>query len=58
MIYSNYDTFPYLPGQRLGIVRLLKISAVGSVVSLLAVGWGLNSGGSVVPSVAIVTFVM
>jgi len=49
---------PIMLVQRLGTVRLLKISALGSLVSLFAVGWGLNSGWSVVPSVAIVIFVM
>jgi hypothetical protein len=49
---------PIMLVERLGTIRLLKISAAGSLVSLLAVGWGLNSGGSVVPSIAIVTFVM
>jgi len=49
---------PMMLVERLGSIRLLKISALGCLVSLLAVGWGLNSGGSVVPSVAIFTFVM
>ena len=47
-----------LPGERLGTKRLLKISTFGALVSLFAVGWGLNSGASILPSVAIVTFVM
>jgi len=49
---------PIILIERLGTARLLKISVLGSLVSLFAVGWGLNSGGSVVPSVAIVSFVM
>jgi len=49
---------PIMLAERLGSVRLLKISALGCLISLLTVGWGLNSGGSIVPSVAIVTFVM
>jgi CCR4-NOT transcription complex subunit 1 len=51
-------SFSYLPGQRLGTKQLLKISALGVLVSLFAVGWGLNSGASVLSGVAIVTFVM
>ena len=47
-----------LTGQRLGTKQLLKISTIGAIVSLFAVGWGLNSGASILPSVAIVTFVM
>jgi len=49
---------PIILIERLGTKRLLKISTLGVLVSLLAVGWGLNSGASVLSSVAIVTFVM
>jgi len=49
---------PILLIERLGTQKLLKISTFGALVSLFAVGWGLNSGASILPSVAIVTFVM
>lgn len=49
---------PILLIERMGTKPLLKISVSGILVSLFAVGWGLNSGASVLSSVAIITFVM
>ncbi|KAJ8462028.1 hypothetical protein ONZ51_g11165 [Trametes cubensis] len=42
---------------RLGRKKLLSLSATGSIVSLLAVGFGLDSGAVVLASVAIISFI-
>ncbi|KAF8078157.1 general substrate transporter [Lyophyllum atratum] len=44
--------------ERIGRKRLLAISTIGALVSLFAVGFGLNSGRVTLSSVAILTFVM
>ena len=43
--------------QRVGRKTLLNVSIVGAFFSLLAVGYGLDSGWKVLPSFAIITFV-
>ncbi|KAI0332096.1 general substrate transporter [Cubamyces sp. BRFM 1775] len=42
---------------RLGRKKLLSLSATGAIVSLLAVGFGLDSGAVVLASVAIISFI-
>ncbi|KAG6820801.1 hypothetical protein H0H93_011566, partial [Arthromyces matolae] len=44
--------------ERVGRQRLLAISSFGSLLSLFAVAFGLNSGWVILPSVAILTFVI
>ncbi|KAF9557679.1 general substrate transporter [Agrocybe pediades] len=44
--------------ERLGRKPLLLISALGSIVSLLSLGYALGSGLSTLASIAIITFVM
>ncbi len=43
--------------QRLGRKKLLSLSATGAIVSLVAVGFGLDSGAVALASTAIITFV-
>lgn len=43
--------------ERIGRKKLLNISMIGSLVSLLAVGYGLNAGHKVLASLAIITYV-
>ncbi|KIY45718.1 general substrate transporter [Fistulina hepatica ATCC 64428] len=47
----------YLIG-RLGYKQLLLISSTGVILSLVGVGFGLDSGLVILPSIAILTFVM
>lgn len=42
----------------MGRKRLLTISSLGGLISLFALGFGLDSGISTLSSLAIVTFVM
>ncbi len=44
--------------QKLGRKRLLQISVLGSIISLLTLGYGLNTGTSSMSSVSIIVFVM
>jgi len=44
--------------QRLGRKRLMQISVGGALISHLAVGYGLNEGMVILPSIAITVFVM
>ncbi|GLB35157.1 putative major facilitator superfamily, sugar transporter (TC 2.A.1.1) family protein [Lyophyllum shimeji] len=49
---------PIILIERLGRRRLLAISTGGALVSLYAVGFGLNTGKATLSSIAILTFVM
>lgn len=44
--------------QRLGRKRLMQISVGGALISHLAVGYGLDEGMIILPSIAITAFVM
>lgn len=43
--------------QRMGRRTLLALSAAGAISSLLAVGFGLDSGAVTVASLAVMTFI-
>jgi len=49
---------PILLIERMGRRQLLTISAVGALFSLSAVGFGLNTGLTILSSISILTFVM
>jgi len=49
---------PIILIERMGRTKLLTISALGALVSLFAVGFGLDTGFVTLSSIAILTFVM
>ena len=58
IIFSCGPRHLYKTLQKLGRRKLLLISTIGQLISLVFLGYGLNSGKSTISSISILTFVM
>ncbi|KAH9946362.1 general substrate transporter [Epithele typhae] len=57
-VVNVFMTFPPIfLIDRMGRKRLLSLSASGAILSLVGVGWGLDSGAVVLASVTVMTFI-